>query len=87
MYRTSVESYKKKIEHARISAEMMYYSKWLGFCWMYRGYYIQDIQLRRENGDYFFVKYVGSIEGIDLDAKDEEGKEIYARYITLEWRN
>ena len=29
---------------------------------------IVDIQLRRENGDYFFVKYVGSIEGIDLEA-------------------
>jgi hypothetical protein len=41
---------------------------------------IVDIQLRRENGDYFFVKYVGSIEGIDLDEKSEDGKEIRTIY-------
>ena len=41
---------------------------------------IVDIQLRRENGDYFFVKYVGSIEGIDLEAESEDGKEVRTIY-------
>jgi len=41
---------------------------------------IVDIQLRRENGDYFFVKYVGSVEGIELDANEEDGKEIRTIY-------
>ena len=35
---------------------------------------VVDIQLRRENGDYFFVKYPGSIEGIELDGKDDDSK-------------
>jgi len=36
---------------------------------------VVDIQLRRADGDYFFVKYVGSVEGIDEDAVVEEGEE------------
>ena len=33
---------------------------------------VVDIRLRRANGDYFFVKYVGSVEGLDGDAEVEE---------------
>ena len=36
---------------------------------------VVDIQLRRADGDYFFVKYVGSVEGTDEDAIVEEGEE------------
>ena len=32
---------------------------------------IVDIQLRRANGDYFFVKYTGSIEGTEEDEAEE----------------
>ena len=41
---------------------------------------IVDIQLRRENGDFFFVKYVGSIEGIDLDTGNDGDEEIRVVY-------
>ena len=37
---------------------------------------IVDIQLRRADGDYFFVKYVGSVEGTDEDAVVEESEEL-----------
>ena len=34
-----------------------------------------DIQLRRANGDYFFVKYTGTMEGIEEDeVKEDEPK-------------
>ena len=32
---------------------------------------VVDIQLRRANKNYFFVKYVGSVEGTDEDAVEE----------------
>ena len=37
---------------------------------------VVDVQLRRANGDYFYVKYVGSVEGYDEDASVEEGSDI-----------
>ena len=37
---------------------------------------VVDIQLRRADGDYFFVKYVGSVEGTDDDGIIEEGEEL-----------
>ena len=46
---------------------------------------VVDIQLRRADGDYFFVKYVGSVEGIDEDAivaeslrQNEMGFDVYS---------
>jgi hypothetical protein len=41
---------------------------------------IVDIQLRRADGDYFFVKYVGSIEGIDLDTSNDGDEEVRTIY-------
>ena len=37
---------------------------------------VVDIQLRRANKNYFFVKYVGSVEGTDEDGVVEEGEEL-----------
>jgi len=41
---------------------------------------IVDIQLRRANGDYFFVKYTGSIEGIELDTESNDSEETRTVY-------
>tara|TARA_R110001632_G_scaffold154191_2_gene272278 strand:- start:2551 stop:3018 length:468 start_codon:yes stop_codon:yes gene_type:complete len=32
---------------------------------------VVDIQLRKENGDYFFVKLTGSVEGIEKDTAED----------------
>jgi hypothetical protein len=56
-------------------AESLMVSDWIDTDgWDFVGCVV-DIQLRRANGDYFFVKYVGSVEGIDEDAVVEVGEE------------
>lgn len=57
------------------NAEKLMVSNWVDTDeWDFIGAVV-DIQLRRANGDYFFVKYVGSVEGLDEDADVEEGDE------------
>lgn len=58
------------------NAERLLVSDWIDKDgWDFVGCVV-DIQLRRADGDYFFVKYVGSVEGTDEDAVVEEGEEL-----------
>ena len=58
------------------NAERLMVSDWIDKDgWDFVGCVV-DLQLRRANRDYFFVKYVGSLEGIDEDATVEEGEEL-----------
>ena len=55
-------------------AERLFVSNWMDKNgWDFLGC-IVDIQLRRDNGDYFFVKYTGSLEGIEEDGEEGETK-------------